>query len=208
MAIPRDLQGVLSAARAALAANMAGELVLPQRRRIWTALGPRVMDGKRAKASPGLNRRAALAHACAVRVLPVWLEAWPKNDRPSVVLEAAQAYLARATDFDAAWKAKEDFSAMLEERQCAGKHFPAVYAGYAAGRALTVAIYDETWDPEHVDEQQLDQNLDPYQWDAALYASAAAAGSFTWEPRASVAPRRAFWEWYLTEAVPAAWEQR
>ena len=48
--------------------------------------------------------------------------------------------------------------------------------------------------------------LAPHQWDASLYASAAYAGGFAWEEQSDKLRRREFWQWYLSEAVPSAWE--
>ena len=63
-------------AEAALAANANGELVLPARKRIWAAMGPRELNGPRAIIGPPLGRRTGLALLAVRYVLPIWHRAF------------------------------------------------------------------------------------------------------------------------------------
>jgi hypothetical protein len=78
-----------------------------------------------------------------------------------------------------------------------------VYAGHAACGALRVAIDDE---PVGLADQGLDQyDLDAEEQDTAFLASLAFGGGDEGEAAYRPELRRDFWQWYLDEAVPAAW---
>jgi hypothetical protein len=79
----------------------------------------------------------------------------------------------------------------------------AIYAALSATRVVATAGWDE--DPVALDEDPRDDDrLDADQWDAAFWASLVDAPSLPWlDAPEDVEPRRAFWRWYLSEAVPA-----
>ena len=68
-----------------------------------------------------------------------------------------------------------------------------VAVGCAAGRALTTALNDEFFDPAAL-ESKLDEDLDPYEWDAGYYASIACAGGAAREDTSDGGARRRFWQ--------------
>jgi hypothetical protein len=199
MDLPPALSEALRDAQAALAANAYGELILPARKRIWAAMGPRKLNGPRAIIGPPLRRRARLA-ALAVRyVLPIWHRAFPGDDGPERMLADARSYLQQEMEFVTASDKRDQFWADL------GKlgGVP-VAVGYAAARALTTALSDEFFDPADL-ESKLDQDLDPYEWDTGYYASIACAGGAPGEDTSDAKARREFWQWYVQEAAPKAW---
>jgi hypothetical protein len=206
MALSEELSRIIEAASEALAANADGELILPRRKRIWTALGPRLVEGARATRGVGLTRRTTLAGLCVRRVLELWTQAWPQNERPVQMLSIAEQYLNESLDFTQAWNSKNMFWGELEKMLYEGEHLIELNVGFAAANVVTTALNDERFDPQQIEADVMDDDLDPYEWDASLYASAAAAGGFTWETGSDATRRREFWQWYLNEAVPGAWE--
>jgi hypothetical protein len=111
----------------------------------------------------------------------------------------------QSKDFHSAWQRKNRFWGELESLLYKGEHFASIYVGFAAANTVTTALNDERFHPLNIEDHLLDDDLDPYQWDASFYAAGAYAGGFTWEEGSSVVRRREFWEWYLDEAVPLAW---
>ena len=81
----------------------------------------------------------------------------------------------------------------------------AIHAGYAAAKAASTALWDENFEQDDMDSE-LDQDLDPYEWDAAFQAAGAEADGFPWVEGASSDRRRGFWEWYLDSAARAAYD--
>lgn len=73
--------------------------------------------------------------------------------------------------------------------------------GFAATCALGVSLHDEPCVQEGAEAEPMDIE----EVDAAAWAAMAEAGGEVWNPAADPAKRLAFWEWYLTEAVPAAY---
>ena len=117
----------------------------------------------------------------------------------------ARNYLEQSVDFDAASARAGDFwtemdNLMIHEQQ---NQAPLI-AGYAADCVVSVALFDESFDPDNPHDNTQDEDLDPYEWDAAYYAAMVYAGGASWNEASSPARRREFWEWYLREAVPAA----
>src|ERR1019366_29473 len=196
-----QLTQALELAGVALKANDNGELALPLRKRLWSAMGPREADGARAILGPGLQRRTTLAILTVRHVLPIWETAFPTNHKPEWMLAVAQEYLDQLTDFQTVRGLNNLFWSELD---CLGS--VAVAVGYAAAQSVTTALSDERFDPAALDTVVSDQDLDPYQWDASFYASVAYAGSAPWEEKPHTNRRREFWTWFLEVAVPAAWD--
>jgi hypothetical protein len=51
----------------------------------------------------------------------------------------------------------------------------------------------------------VDDQVSPEEHDGSYMASVALAGGSPWTPGSDPARRREFWQWWLREAVPAAW---
>jgi hypothetical protein len=83
---------------------------------------------------------------------------------------------------------------------------PVYLIGYAANRVLYQAFCDSGFDPEKAGEVLSDEDLSPYYMDASYLSSVAAAGGFPSQKEADPAKRLEFWEWWLSEAVPQAWD--
>ena len=193
------LSEALLYAEAALAGNANGELVLPARKRIWAAMGPRELHGPRAVIGPALRRRTELAGRAVRYVLPIWQRAFPGKDGPERMLAEAGAYLRYQVQFIPASDSRDRFWSQL-----GNVGGVAVAVGYAAARTLTTALSDEFFDPADFDSR-LDEDLNPYEWDAGYYASIACAGGAAREDTSDAGARLRFWQWYIRDAAPAAW---
>jgi hypothetical protein len=206
MALSGELIDALQIASSKLNSNINGELVLSERKRVWRALGERLMEGNRAKRGIGLIRRVKLANLCVQKVLGLWQEVWPEKSGPQQMLLTAEQYIGDLIDYESAWERANSFWGELETIICDGKNLTVVNVGFAAANLVTTALRDEKFNPDNLEEEIVDDLLDPYEWDASLYASAAYSSGFVWEEQSNALQRREFWEWYLTEAVPSAWD--
>ncbi|NJK69605.1 MAG: hypothetical protein HC941_26545 [Microcoleus sp. SU_5_3] len=80
--------------------------------------------------------------------------------------------------------------------------------GCAAAQALNTAIEDEIFDPDGID-YNLTDNQDTEGNDASFFAACACANGPIWQiksGKSDSSKRQEFWEWWLMQAVTAAWE--
>src|SRR6266498_411732 len=175
MALSTELIAAIQSASSSLSTNTDGELILPERKQSWRAMGELLLEGNRAIKGIGLRRRTKLARLCVQKVLALWDEVWPDNDGPRQMLITADQYLNGAIDYDVAWERKNSYWSKLDGLIYEGNHLTIVNVGFAAVKVVTTALVDEIFDPQDPEEDIRDESLDPYQW-------------------------------YLSEAVPSAWE--
>ena len=212
-----NLPALLKAASAALAADPGGHLNLAHRRRIWASLGPReYFPGlQQSRGGLGVRRRFRLAAECARRSMPVWRVVRPEDDSPLVQLQ-------RAFDFHAVKLSNKDFlvfslrysnhlhklTAKRDRAEAPDCDSMFVEAGQAVLAAGGVALRDEEFVPERLDEPADDRDTEWGGQDAAFWAACALSGGVPGNPRVPPNPERlrAFWTWYLTDAVPSVWQ--
>lgn len=214
MSMPPDLTSAIQAAHVALSNDPHQHLELRYRQPILAALGPK-MDASRTDGGPGYQRRTYLDLLTVKRVLPLWQAIWPSNTLPQQATAQAEKLLRGApAQRDAAyqdireyWGVFSDFN--TEENPQDAKESMVLFA---AIKALCRATYDMSFDPAQPPAEikpgqfMLDGQVGPFNRDAAFDASVAAANGLPWDSTSSPQRRRAFWEWWLREAVPAAWE--
>jgi hypothetical protein len=206
MTIPDDLRTAIPEAERNLASNPHGALELCCRQRIWTALGLRQAFG------PGHRRRTNLAVFCVRKILPAWEKLRPADDMPHRLLQAVDEYLAGTLDRKAAvrlwgkgqthgdnvsyagWKAKD----RSMQRVC--------LVCCAAVATLAKATGDDKPPRFDVDVSLTDRMLDAYQWDTSYYVSLFLGGGHPGKPGEDIGRRREFWQWYIHEAAPMAWQ--
>lgn len=165
------------------------DLPLWYRRQLWIALGDK-------------NKRAALAIESARRVQDVYKSRWPQTDEPIKALALADEY--QRSGFP---KEKEkalegsilESQTVLDNLLSKGIDSASIYAGYAANTAAATALYDESGLDEDTEEVE-DSDIDPYEYDAAFYASATVAGAAPWDEDANTDALAEFWTWYLETA--------
>ncbi|GAA1843617.1 hypothetical protein GCM10009687_06500 [Asanoa iriomotensis] len=79
--------------------------------------------------------------------------------------------------------------------------FPAVAAGLACWATNRDLLRGHLTFPDGAEEGEVDSE----DWEASYFASIALAGGAVWEKAADPTRRRAFWLWYLRDAVPASY---
>lgn len=188
------LERALAEARTALEANPDGHLPLPVRRRVWAAWG--LGEG-------GRRHTYALARLVAEHVLPYWEARRPADRRPHDALALADALAAGEIERETALVEAGGIDNDLVEMFGTEIDEPTFDAGIAAQRTVFEATGADA--PESPADPGDDEDYDADEWRAEFFASMVAAPSL---PKMKVAehvePRRAFWRWYLDEAVPAA----
>lgn len=202
MTIPDRLAARLDQALRAVREHPEHVLLPGYREVLWEALGPRVR-GSHPATHEGHRRRTLLALAGARKVLPIWEAKWPGDQTPHSALAAADRILAgadSATERIAAGVGLEDLDGFMDQS------FAATMAGESAVRALWTACFDEAFKPDQPLELDFtDSQLGGGDDDAASVAAIAWADGSVLDPGADRTKRLEFWEWWLTEAVPAAY---
>ena len=216
-----DMEAVdreVRAARAELAdaGNVKGILSLPTRVRIWRAM----LDPDDDEVS--YQHRVRLKMACVRHVLPVWYQAYPGDQRVEEMLTLAQDLIDQK-DVDADWLqdyAEEFISNVISAAEPDTtepepgesviypdpvKEVASFVASGAAGTAISACYRDPDYDTaEESDDIADDDELLPDSIDESYSCASAAAGALNWMPveQTDVPARRAFWTWYLDEAIP------
>ena len=204
------------AARAELAdaGNVKGILSLPTRKRIWRAM----LDPDDDETS--YQHRVRLKIACVRHVLPVWYRGFPGDQRVEDMIALAQDLMdRRTTDID---QAQEDAESLLvgvidDVNASATEVEPGMlkpdatkeassFVADAASHAVSSACYRDPdmdlW--KEFDDMVDDDELLPDTLESSYSCASAAAGALNWMPveQTDVPARRAFWTWYLDEAIP------
>lgn len=219
LSLPDSLSGVVNEALAAVRASPSHRFAPHQRQAVYAALSP-VSD------SLNYRVRAWLAIITARRVLPIFQQALPLEEMPRRLIDLAEAVVQgklAADSMEVKSYADQSYHRMSSAR-LATMPWPVHLAAYAARKALLEACgieplsdLDEccmyTFDGDAIPGSEWtdeDLCLDEA-GDAASAAAVASAAdtstSFatTSTPACEPAKLLEFWEWWLTEAVPAAW---
>ncbi len=199
------LVSAIKAAHEAMLQNSQSDLSLGYRHSIWAALGPRA-DSFQVPKPFGLHRRATLAILSARRVIPIWESVWPNDNTPHHILVEAGQVLNGLVEPQTADRDFGEFWTYMDSLASRLKNSSAVMVGYSAAKALCTALFDEKFDPFHINYELTDADVDPYDSDAAFAAAVAYAGGTIWNTDSISSKRREFWEWWLGEAVPSAWD--
>ena len=215
-----DMEAVdreIRAARAELAdpGNTKGILSLPTRKRIWRAM----LDPDDDEIS--YQHRIRLKITCVRHVLPVWYQGFPDDQRVEEAITFTQDLMGRRiTDIRQARRFAEDLldsvmndlssSATEVEpgllKPDATKEASSFVAGGACNRVVSACYRDPDLDTLEEDNDLTDDDeLLPDCLEASYSCASAAAGALNWMPveQTDVPARRAFWTWYLDEAIPA-----
>lgn len=212
--MPDSLEQVLANARAQLETSPRGELVLGQRQLIWAAMGPRSTGNyvRVELGNPAHIRRTRLAVACLARVVPFWSALpWEDDDTlrhvESGLVEDIMHLAVSFVDGHVQLSKLEGSSSELEyciENMENDDPDPALGVAWAAIETARTAIRDTYFveggiDPELEDDEVFcEQNS----YEAAYSAAWVFAGCALDSGKTIVDRQRAFWRWYLSEAVP------
>ena len=214
-----DMEAVdreVRAARAELAdaGNVKGILSLPTRKRIWRAMLDPADD------ELSYQHRIRLKMACVRHVLPVWYRGFPGDQRVEEMITLTQDLMdRRETDTDQAQEDAEsllvgvidDVNASATEvepgllKPDATKEASSFVADAASMMTISACYRDPDYDTaEESDDITDDNELLPDSLDESYSCASAAAGALNWMPveQTDVPARRAFWTWYLNEAIP------
>ena len=199
------LVSTIDNARSILEHHPQGDLPLGYRRAIWVAMGPK-KTSYIANDNPGWVRRAHLAYLTAQHALPIWVQRFPRNHTPQRFLKKIDVVLQNGITKKGIDKFYNEDWVKLEE--ISYDHSDAlniVAVVYSAYRALNTAIDDRPSIPDSINFDIADHDIDPYDFDASFFAAFAIADGPIWEEGSNADKRHAFWEWWLNEAVPDAW---
>ncbi len=182
-----------------------GELILPFRQNIYKLLGEHEENEEgHALINQGLLRRTKLAVLCVENVLPIWDNVLVHDTTPHKILENINDYISEKQTWDYLWAIPNSFWTKLDNYMLDGNNYGhALCVGFASINALYVVLNDEDLEE---DDNTLDQDLDPYTWDTAFFASLAHSENELYDEKTKIQKRREFWLWYLNDAVPLAYE--
>ena len=186
--------------RAELAASSEGILSLKQRTRIWVAMD----DPDDPEAS--YRHRTYLKIACVRHVQHYWDRTFPSNPGVEEMLALTQALIDRKADPKRAEeRADEFFDDIIVRTDVTPDLEPAIrVADAASGTAMTACYRNPDYDI--ADGTEDDDELLPASLEPSYSCASAAAGGMNWQPaeELDIEARRAFWTWYLDEAIPWA----
>lgn len=210
MSIPTALHQTIEDAVNALCCHPQHDLNLGYRQAIWAVFGPRI-DVSQMGTNSGYKRRVILSILTARHVLPIWEGVWPDDDTPYRLLKNAEQVLKGTFDVKMAQDYRDEVWTKLEnlaskpDRQSLEYQKP-ISAGFSAINALCTALQDEEFDSANINCDLTDTDVDAYDNDSSFWAAAAYANGGIWEPKSDAVKRREFWDWWLTKAVPSAWQ--
>jgi len=180
--------------------NVKGILSLGTRARIWKA----ILDQESTDRS--YQHRIELKILCVRQVQHYWDQAFPSDERVEGMLSLAQGLVERQLDVEDAERHSDRFlMAVYDEIEDYNSITqPAVFVADGAVHTVSSATHRN---PEYdVSDDTLDDDeLLPDSLETSYACASAAAGALNWQPveETDVAARRAFWLWYLDEAIPA-----
>jgi hypothetical protein len=211
MLLPIALSQAIEGAQKALRSDPKGTLLPYHREAIYKAIDL-------VSASRATNVRGWLAVITAEYVQSIWQQEMPQNALPAQLIDTSKRLLRgeikselASIQIDHAWEELEDLGSTPADMRIGSRPF---YAGAAAAQALTETLGFRPFDYLDIDNNTSNSDLDQGTTDAAWYASIAYAGRENWEPFAALekgpAPtpekRKEFWDWWLLEAAPRAWQ--
>ena len=187
-------------ARTNLANNPKGILSLGDRKRIWISMN----DPDNFEVSY-LNR-TQLKVMCVNHVKPIWSHIFPANPGIDRMLQLTRSLMEKSVDPEAAedeaFYFLQDLIADVESNEFTD---PAMMVADAASRMVISACFRNP-DYDTSLDGLTDDELAPDSFETSYMCASAAAEGMNWMPvdQVDVNARRAFWMWYLDEAIPAA----
>jgi len=201
--LPSDVREALCEARQEVAARADGHLPMATRRALRRTLAQEPPSATEAAGPAAVLTR--LDELCVLRALPAWIAERPGDERPQRALAIARELFERQTEFATVKLELDRFDVELDDLGLARTAERAWAVGQAAVDTAFTAQFGDYYGSD-MPPGTNDEGLDPYGWAVDFLTCLAEAPSF---PRDGilehVEPRRAFWRWYLDEAVPEAW---
>ena len=189
----------INQAKIDLIASPEGILSLENRTIIWIAMN----DPADSEAS--YVNRTRLKVLCVNQVKSIWTRMFPADSGIDRMLQLTYALMGKSVDPGAA---ENDASRFLQNVIAKiGSNAttdPALMVADAATAMVVSACYRNP-DYDTADNDVDDDELAPDSFETSYMCASAAAGGMNWMPvdQVNVEARRAFWMWYLDEAIPA-----
>jgi hypothetical protein len=151
----------------------------------------------------GHYRRAKLELMCAWKTFDKWEDCPLTDNLARELLELAEKYLRGEVEKIELEKKSSNFYTIVDDLICKGEEYLSIaYAGFACNSAINAVLYDIDFDSAGISERE----KEPEDWTACFNACDAYSNAKSWELKDSnISKRREFWEWFLSEAVPAVW---
>ena len=183
--------------------NIKGILSLRTRKRVWKAmLDPEDTEGT-------YRRRTSLRILCVEQVKHHWYRAFPHDERVDEMIALTQDVVEQREDADTSQQRAENFLVdVLDEIDDFNSITePASFVADAASSTVISACH-RYLDYDIANSAEEDDERLPDALDTSYCCASAAAGALNWQPLedTDVDARRAFWLWYLDEAIPAVLE--
>jgi len=201
--LPSDVREALREAHQELAARADGHLPLATRRSLRRTLAREPPSPTEAAGPARVLTR--LDELCVLRALPAWIAERPGDERPRRALAIAWELREEQTEFANVKLELDRFDVELDDlasAEMSERAWAAGQAGVATARTAQFGDYYGSDMPSGTN----DEDLEGDEWPVDFLTCLADAPSL---PKQGVAedaePRRAFWRWYLHEAVPEAW---
>lgn len=204
--IPSKLKKLIEDALESVHRHPQHDLNLGYRQAIWAALETYNNDYSQDN-HLGHNRRAFLANLTVRHVLHIWHQMFPEDNTPQKILLEAEQVMAGTISKEVAKKDSERFWQEMQQLGYSDSKM-AFTVGCAAAQALNTAIEDENFNSGNID-YNLTDNWDTEGNDASFFAACAYTNGSVWKTNwgnSQSKKRLQFWEWWLTQAVPMAWE--
>lgn len=179
--------------------NIKGILSLRTRKQVWKAmLDPEDTEGT-------YRRRTSLRILCVEQVKHHWYRAFPHDERVDEMIALTQDVVEQREDADTSQQRAENFLVdVLDEIDDFNSITePASYVADAASSTVISACH-RYLDYDIANSAEEDDERLPDALDTSYCCASAAAKVLNWMPveETDVAARRAFWLWYLDEAIP------
>ena len=189
----------INQAKIDLNASPEGILSLENRTIIWIAMNDP------ADSEVSYFNRTQLKVLCVNQVKSIWTRMFPADSGIDRMLQLTYALMGKSVDPGAA---ENDASRFLQNVIAKiGSNAttdPALMVADAATAMVVSACYRNP-DYDTADNDVDDDELAPDSFETSYMCASAAAGGMNWMPvdQVNVEARRAFWMWYLDEAIPA-----
>jgi immunity protein Imm5 of predicted polymorphic toxin system len=195
---------LLDQALQAVEAHPDGHLPLPLRRRIRRRFGP-LLGVANGGPTEGLPAAVRLDRLAAERVERHWDAGTGHDPAFRRMLDLADEVLTGTVQPEQAERETDRFELVADDLQAPGGHLRAGLAGLAAARVVSCALWGDYSEELAADAD--DEDLDSDAWETAFLASLAESSAPD-QPDYDPEARRAFWRWYLRDAIPSIDQDR
>ena len=201
MAVMIDIMALAAEIKIAateVGADSKGILSIGRRMRIYAAM----IDTQDAERSYRL--RISLQEKCVRHVQHLWTTSFPNNPSLEDMLTLAHQVVERQVSADRAEIEAHRFFQSLDRAARNPANYRAIMVADAARQLVASTCYRDLY-ADIDDTIEDDDELLPDSLDCSYACACAVAGGMNWRPadEVDVEARRAFWMWYLNEAIPS-----